>query len=66
MITNCDKKATQILIEENDDMTEFKIYEKGKGEMIFLAEFSTPHEVEIFLKKLEVERPNEDIVLRFI
>ncbi len=66
MMTNCEKKATQILIEENDEMTEFKIYEKKDNQMVFLAEFTTPQEVEEFFKKLETERPDENIVLRFI
>jgi|GEM_PF-3091943 len=66
VMSNCDKKGTQILIEENDEMTEFKIYEKKNNQMIFLAEFTTPHEVEEFFHELEKERPDEDIVLRFI
>lgn len=66
MMTNCEKKATQILIEENEEMTEFKIYEKKNNEMVFLAEFTSPQEVEEYFKKLEDERPEEDIVLRFI
>ena len=66
VMSNCDKKGTQILIEENDEMTEFKIYEKKDNQMVFLAEFTTPQEVEKFFKNLETERPNEDIVLRFI
>jgi len=66
VMSNCDKKGTQILIEENDEMTEFKIYEKKDNQMVFLAEFTTPMEVEEFFKKMEAERPDEDIVLRFI
>lgn len=66
VMSNCDKKGTQILIEENDEMTEFKIYEKKNNQMVFLAEFTTPQEVEEFFHKLEKERPDEDIVLRFI
>lgn len=66
VMSNCDKKGTQILIEENDEMTEFKIYEKKDNQMVFLAEFTTPTEVEEFFKKMEAERPDEDIVLRFI
>ena len=65
-MSNCHKKGTQILIQENDEMTEFKIYESKNGEMIFLDEFTAPEEVELFLKRLEVQRPNDDIVLRFI
>lgn len=65
-MSNCHKKGTQILIQENDEMTEFKIYESKNGEMVFLDEFTSPEEVELFLKRLEVQRPNDDIVLRFI
>lgn len=66
VMSNCDKKGTQILIEENEDMTNFKIYEKKDNQMLLLAEFSTPEEVEEYFKKMEIERPDEDIVLRFI
>ncbi len=66
VMSNCDKKGTQILIEENEEMTNFKIYEKKNNEMLLLAEFSTPEEVEEFFKKMEIDRPDEDIVLRFI
>ncbi|GLI58222.1 hypothetical protein PM10SUCC1_37360 [Propionigenium maris DSM 9537] len=66
VMSNCDKKGTQILIEENEDMTNFKIYEKKDNQMLLLAEFSTPEEVEEYFKKMETERPDEDIVLRFI
>lgn len=65
-MSNCHKKGTQILIQENDEMTEFKIYESKNGEMVFLDEFTAPEEVELFLKRLEAQRPNDDIVLRFI
>lgn len=65
-MSNCHKKGTQILIQENDDLTEFKIYESRDGQMVFLDEFTKPEEVELFLKRLEIQRPDEDIVLRFI
>jgi len=60
VMSNCDKKGTQILIEENEEMTNFKIYEKKNNEMLLLAEFSTPEEVEEFFKKMEIDRPDED------
>ena len=65
-MSNCHKKGTQILIEENNDMTQFIVYEKKNNEMVFLEEFTKPEEVEVFLKKLETQRPEEDIILRFI
>lgn len=65
-MSNCEKKATQILVEENEELDNFKIYEKNGNEAILLGEFTSPEEVEVFFHKLELERQNENIILRFI